>query len=218
MTKVALEEYKALRATIRQRGSSRPWAFLTGFSAWAVVSMGAILTSLPVMTILPLLVLAATFEVVFSLHVSVERIGRYLQVFHEDRWEHTAMSFSAAAVGTDPLFVLPFAMQLVQFRSRAPRGAAAGRTDRPAGRPPAVSAAVADGAAGGGESACSRPRSVSPTSEPGRPPAITPAACPATSRSHRTTPWTRGRQRPVLRRRSARRGCEGSSGSWHRSS
>jgi len=87
MTERDVEEYRALRATIRQRGSSRPWAFLAGFSVWAVVSMGAILTSLPMVTILPLLLLAATFEVVFSLHVSVERIGRYLQVFHQDRWE-----------------------------------------------------------------------------------------------------------------------------------
>ena len=112
VTKVALEEYKALRATIRQRGSARPWVFLVGFSAWAVVSLGTILTSLPLVTVLPLLLLAATFEVVFALHVSVERIGRYLQVFHEDRWESTAMAFGApmAGTGTDPLFVVPFAL------------------------------------------------------------------------------------------------------------
>lgn len=115
MTERDLEEYRALRATIRQRGSSRPWVFLAGFSAWAVVSMGTTLTSLPLVTILPLLVLAATFEVVFSLHVSVERIGRYLQVFHEDRWEHTAMSFGPplSGTGTDPLFILPFAIATV---------------------------------------------------------------------------------------------------------
>jgi hypothetical protein len=112
MTERDLEEYKALRATIRQRGSARPWVFLVGFSVWAIASMGATATSLPLMTVLPLLLLFATFEVVFSLHVGVERIGRYLQVFHDDRWEATAMAFGApmAGTGTDPLFVFPFAL------------------------------------------------------------------------------------------------------------
>jgi len=115
VTKVALAEYKALRSTIRQRGSARPWVFLAGLSAWAVVSLGTVLTSLPLVTIVPLLLLTATFEVVFALHVSVERIGRYLQVFHEDRWESTAMAFGApmAGTGTDPLFVVPFALATV---------------------------------------------------------------------------------------------------------
>jgi hypothetical protein len=47
--------------------------------------------------------------------VSVERIGRYLQVFHEDRWEATAMAFGApmAGTGTDPLFIVPFALATV---------------------------------------------------------------------------------------------------------
>ena len=33
--------------------------------------------------LLPLLVLAAGFEAIFALHINVERIGRYLQVFHD---------------------------------------------------------------------------------------------------------------------------------------
>ena len=47
-----------------------------------------------------LLLLVATFEAVRTLHLGVERIGRYLQVFHEPeppapgdaRWEHVAMA------------------------------------------------------------------------------------------------------------------------------
>jgi hypothetical protein len=58
----------------------------------------------------PLLVLAASFEAVFALHVGVERIGRYLQVFFDDEWEKTSMAFGrpAGAATVDALFVVPF--------------------------------------------------------------------------------------------------------------
>src|SRR5436853_7026190 len=79
------EEYRALRSTISQRGSAKIWIFIAGTLGWAALAMAtAALASLPVATFLPLLVLAVTFEAIFSLHVGVERIGRYLQVFHED--------------------------------------------------------------------------------------------------------------------------------------
>ena len=107
------EEYHALRATIRQRGTARIWVFVAGLLGWAALTMAtAALASLPVATFLPLLILAVTFEAVFSLHVGVERIGRYLQVFHEDNggWEHTAMAFGKpmAGTGADPLFIVHF--------------------------------------------------------------------------------------------------------------
>ena len=110
------EEYRALRATIRERGTARVWVLVAGFVGWGGLAMAtAALASLPVATFLPLLVLAVTFEAVFSLHVGVERIGRYLQVFHEGTadnggWEHTAMAFGKplAGTGTDPLFVAHF--------------------------------------------------------------------------------------------------------------
>jgi len=80
---------------------------------WAALTTAtAALASLPVATFLPLLVLSVTFEAVFNLHVGVERIGRYLQVFHEDEtgWEHTAMAFGRPlkGTGTDPLFIAHF--------------------------------------------------------------------------------------------------------------
>ena len=62
---------------------------------------------MPVATVLPLLILATTFEIAFALHTGVERIGRYIQVFLEDGsgWEHTAMALPARSVGgVDPLF------------------------------------------------------------------------------------------------------------------
>jgi hypothetical protein len=111
------EEYSALRATIRERGTARPWLALTGVIAWAALATGTAALSLPpVASIVPLLVLATAFECVFAIHIGVERVGRYLQVFHEDRWEQTAAAFgrdvtsSKGAVRLDPLFSIPFGL------------------------------------------------------------------------------------------------------------
>ncbi len=118
------DEYVALRATIRERGTARVCVFVGGIAAWVAATIAtAALASTPVATLLPLLLLASTFESVFALHVGVERIGRYLQVFHEaggiqgsdgsersGAWEHAAMAFGrpAGAVATDALFTVMF--------------------------------------------------------------------------------------------------------------
>jgi len=106
------EEYSALRATIRERGTARPWLAFAGLAVWAaLVVVTTALSMPPVGAIVPLAVLAAAFEGVFALHIGVERIGRYLQVFHEDRWEQTAMAFGRppGGVGVDALFSVLFA-------------------------------------------------------------------------------------------------------------
>ena len=126
MTAREQDEYSALRATIRERGTARVCIFAGGIAAWAAAAIAtAALASTPVATLLPLLVLAAVFEAVFALHVGVERIGRYLQVFHETdrptrprplayppcrRWEHAAMAFGRpkGAASTDALFSVIF--------------------------------------------------------------------------------------------------------------
>jgi hypothetical protein len=110
MTDSELEEYKVLRQTITQRGSVRTCVFVAGLSFWCIVSLATTFVSIPLLTVLPLVLLAGTFEAVFALHVGVERIGRYLQVFHDDRWELTAMAFGAplAGTGSDPLFTVFF--------------------------------------------------------------------------------------------------------------
>ena len=104
-------EYTALRDTIRSRGTARVWVFLAGIALWA----GAVLATLalgpiPATSLVPLVVLGASFEAVFALHAGVERIGRYLQVFFGDRWEETAMAFGPplAGTGSDPLFAVYF--------------------------------------------------------------------------------------------------------------
>ncbi|MGH9139850.1 MAG: hypothetical protein ACRD2I_01775 [Vicinamibacterales bacterium] len=122
MTGHEQNEYKALRETIRERGTARVCIFVAGISIWAATTIAtAALAATPVATLLPLLVLASAFEGVFALHVGVERVGRYIQVFYEPdeaaaapggagRWEHTAMAFGrpAGAPTTDALFTVPF--------------------------------------------------------------------------------------------------------------
>lgn len=108
-------EYLALRATIRERGTARLCAVLVGLGVW-----GALATALSIAdsdgpaALVPLLLLAATFEINFFIHTGVERIGRYIQVFYEERggsagWETTAMSYGAMVPsGLDPLFSIIF--------------------------------------------------------------------------------------------------------------
>jgi hypothetical protein len=120
MTGTDQEEYSALRATIRERGTARVCIFAAGVAAWTAATIAtAALASSPVASLLPLLLLACVFEAIFALHVGVERIGRYLQVFYETdppalpalpQWEHTAMAFGRppGAAGVDALFTVPF--------------------------------------------------------------------------------------------------------------
>ena len=121
MTPRELEEYRALRSTIRQRCTARVWIFVAGIAVWAALNIAtASLLVTPFDTLLPLLMLAAAFEAVFALHVGVERVGRYIQVFHESpderaSWEAAAMTFGApaGAASADPLFVLCFLLAAI---------------------------------------------------------------------------------------------------------
>jgi hypothetical protein len=81
------------------------WVVLAGLSTWAGLVLATSATlPIPVATVLPLLILATAFEIVFALHTGVERVGRYIQVFLEDGsgWEHVAMALPRG--GPDPLF------------------------------------------------------------------------------------------------------------------
>lgn len=116
MDDLASREFSALRETIRSRGTARPLVFLAGFATWAGLLLGTLILANPIASVVPLLALVATFEVVRSLHLGVERIGRYVQVFFEGSesgrtvgppaWEHTAMVFgpSLPGAGVHPFF------------------------------------------------------------------------------------------------------------------
>jgi hypothetical protein len=111
MTTAEQEEYRELRATIRERGTARVWVFVAGMAGWSALALAtAALAELPIAILLPLLFLWAVFEAVFSLHVGVERVGRYIQVYLEAQpgWEHAAMRFGRPTVRTDPLFAWIF--------------------------------------------------------------------------------------------------------------
>jgi hypothetical protein len=85
------------------------------FVGWAgtAVATAAVIT-VALSTLVPLLVLAAGFEAIFALHMNVERIGRYLEVFHErdGGWEHVAMQYGQRfrGAGPDPLFARLFVL------------------------------------------------------------------------------------------------------------
>jgi hypothetical protein len=102
-----------MRDTIRQRGTARMVLVPVVFIGWAATAVAtAAVITVALSTLVPLLVLAAGFEAVFALHMNVERIGRYLQVFHEreDGWEQIAMTFGQRFPGSgpDPLFAQLF--------------------------------------------------------------------------------------------------------------
>lgn len=114
---LAESEYTVLRHTIARRGTVRITLLPVTLIGWALVSGTlAVLGNNPAMSLLSLVVLAGGFEAIHAMHVGVERIGRYLQVFYEGsgdvpRWETTAMSIGPALPGggVDPLFTLIFA-------------------------------------------------------------------------------------------------------------
>lgn len=106
-----IEEYRALRATIRERGSLRLIVTALTFSAWAIaILMVCAFFVVPIFSLVPLAVLAAGFEVSWATHVGVERIGRYIQAHHEPasagqaRWERSAMAFSLPSGAASPVF------------------------------------------------------------------------------------------------------------------
>jgi hypothetical protein len=111
--KLQVLEYEALRATIRERGTARmllvPIALL-GWAALAIAAAAVITVALG--TLVPLLALAAAFEGVFALHVNVERLGRFVQAFHEPHagWEHVVRGYAERfpGAGGDPLFARLF--------------------------------------------------------------------------------------------------------------
>ena len=94
-----------MRATIRERGTARMVLLPLVFIGWAgtAIATAAVIT-VALSTLVPLMVLVAGFEAIFALHINVERLGRYLQVFHEadGGWEPFAMRFGQRFPGAGP--------------------------------------------------------------------------------------------------------------------
>lgn len=111
-------EYTVLRHTIASRGTARITLLPVTLIGWALVAGTlAVLGNNPATSLFSLAVLAGGFEAIHAMHVGVERIGRYIQVFYEGsadvpRWETTAMAIGPALPGSgvDPLFTVIFAL------------------------------------------------------------------------------------------------------------
>jgi hypothetical protein len=132
MTEQKLHEFRSLRDAVASRGHLRVTLTLLGMAVWAMV-LTAVLIALPfpVAAVIPLTMLLATFEAIRPLHAGAERIGRYIQVFHEEAgaaadspfsppaWERTAMVFGSAVPGAAghplaaPLFGIATAVNLL---------------------------------------------------------------------------------------------------------
>jgi hypothetical protein len=116
MIDITEPEYRTLRDTVRERGTARLCAVLVGLVAWAALTIAVLVAELRgTVTLVPFLVLVGTYEINFFIHTGVERIGRYIQVFYEERagavgWETIAMNYGAKfPSGLDPLFSIVFA-------------------------------------------------------------------------------------------------------------
>src|SRR5436190_14425060 len=103
-------EYGSLRATIARRGTLRPVLMVAGLGVWGALLLAVLIAfPYPIGSVIPLLILVATFEAIRPLHFGAERIGRYLQVFYEETearalkdtpsWERTAMAFGPTVPG-----------------------------------------------------------------------------------------------------------------------
>jgi hypothetical protein len=114
-----VEEYRALRATVRERGTTRLIVSAITFVSWATLAVVVYAVSaIPLIAVFPLFVLVAGFEIVFATHVGVERVGRYVQVHYEappgelPRWEQVVMKLGREGLpsgGIDPVFSALFA-------------------------------------------------------------------------------------------------------------
>jgi hypothetical protein len=118
---LAESEFTVLRQTIASRGTVRIVLFPVTMIGWSALAAAlTLLGSSRIASLFSLAVLVAGFEAIHALHVGVERIGRYLQVFHENedagpKWETTAIAVGPALPGggVDPLFTTVFTCAVI---------------------------------------------------------------------------------------------------------
>ena len=110
MTTREIEEYRALRDTIRERGTARHWIVIVGLATWCALAVAlSVLVTTPVTTLLPLLLLASTFEVVFGV---LCRRGTRSQFFTDVSWGFegdVASRFAAVGLDARRVFSTPVA-------------------------------------------------------------------------------------------------------------
>lgn len=110
------DEFRVLRQTIAVRGTVRMVLVPLTLFGWALLAGALVIFSeWPIAALLSLGVLVGGFEAIHGLHVGVERLGRYIQVYYESeasgpQWESTAMRLGPGLPGggVDPLFTVVF--------------------------------------------------------------------------------------------------------------
>ena len=113
---IQLEEFRALRASIRERAIARVLLLAMTWLGWAALATAIMLVvPAPLLLTVPLVVLLAAFEVNLGTVRAAERVSNYLRVVFEERravsgWESASADLASrypSSVG-DPLFVWVF--------------------------------------------------------------------------------------------------------------
>ena len=113
---IQLEEFRALRASIRERAIARVLLLAMTWLGWAALATAIMLVvPAPLLLAVPLVVLLAAFEVNLGTVRAAERVSNYLRVVFEERravsgWESASADLASrypSSVG-DPLFVWVF--------------------------------------------------------------------------------------------------------------
>ena len=113
---VQLEEFRALRASVRERAIARVLLLAMTWLGWAALATAIMLVvPAPLLLTVPLVVLLAAFEVNLGTVRAAERVSNYLRVVFEERrgvsgWETASADLAGqypSSVG-DPLFMWVF--------------------------------------------------------------------------------------------------------------
>jgi hypothetical protein len=116
MPDLHVHDSESLRAAIRVRETTAPVLLVAAILGWAALTLWVFTTDvLSAATLVPLIVLAASFEAVFALHLTASRLARYLQVAGDAGWEHLALSYRQrfGAIGANGLFTPIFGLAAV---------------------------------------------------------------------------------------------------------
>jgi hypothetical protein len=113
---IQLEEFRALRASVRERAIARVLLLAMTWLGWAALATAIMLVvPAPLLLTVPLVVLLAAFEVNLGTVRSAERVSNYLRVVFEERravpgWETASADLARRypASAGDPLFLWVF--------------------------------------------------------------------------------------------------------------
>jgi hypothetical protein len=113
---IQLEEFRALRASVRERAIARVLLLAMTWLGWAALATAIMLVvPAPLLLTVPLVVLLAAFEVNLGTVRAAERVSSYLRVVFEERravpgWETASADLARRypASRGDPLFLWVF--------------------------------------------------------------------------------------------------------------